>query len=133
MLDHVSIVVADFDRAKAFYTAALAPLGYALQMEFGKAAGFGRHGKPSFWIGAAGEGHPEFWSASHRAGAAPIHVAFVAESRADVDAFYRAAIEAGARDFGAPGPRPHYHPDYYGAFVLDADGNNVEAVCHKPA
>lgn len=132
MLDHISLVVSDYDRAKAFYTTVLAPLGYSPQMEFGKATGFGRDGKPSFWIGAAGEGHPDYWSGDHRAGAAPIHVAFVAESRAAVDAFYRAAVGAGAKDHGAPGPRPHYHPGYYGAFVIDADGNNIEAVCHKP-
>lgn len=132
MLDHISVTVADYESAKAFYSKVLAPLGYSLQMEFGQAAGFGTSGKPSFWIGGAGDGHPDYWNASHRAGAAPIHIAFVAGTRAAVDAFHRAALEAGARDHGAPGLRPHYHPTYYGAFVIDADGNNVEAVCHKP-
>lgn len=131
MIDHMSVIVGDYERAKAFYARALEPLGYSLQMEFGKAAGFGRAGKPSFWIGENGEGQPDFWNAGHHAGAAPIHVAFVAESRSAVDAFHRAAIAAGARDHGAPGLRPHYHPDYYGAFVIDPDGNNLEAVCHK--
>jgi predicted lactoylglutathione lyase len=83
--------------------------------------GFGKNGKPDFWIGGEGGlGHA-------------IHVAIVADSRAAVDAFYKAAIAAGARDNGAPGLRPHYHPNYYGAFVLDFDGHNIEAVCHKPA
>jgi len=84
------------------------------------AAGFGRDGKPDFWIG--GEGRLE----------KPLHVAIVADSRAAVDAFHREALAAGARDNGAPGLRPHYHANYYAAFVLDADGHNIEAVCHKP-
>jgi catechol 2,3-dioxygenase-like lactoylglutathione lyase family enzyme len=127
-LDHISLSVSDFAAARAFYAAALAPLGISVQMEVGKAetggayegAGFGAAGKPFFWIGSGGRTAP------------PTHIAFAADSRAEVDAFYQAAIAAGAKDNGAPGIRAHYHPSYYGAFVLDADGNNIEAVCHKP-
>jgi catechol 2,3-dioxygenase-like lactoylglutathione lyase family enzyme len=127
ILDHVGIGVGDYARAKAFYTAALAPLGIALVMEVEQeqlpghsACGFGRAGKPEFWIGSEGKTTP------------PAHVAFVAESRAAVRAFYEAALRAGGRDNGPPGLRPQYHPSYYGAFVLDLDGHNVEAVCHAP-
>ena len=109
------------------YVFALSPLGVSVQMEFSKeatgdvdAAGFGSAGKPFFWLAGAGKTMPA------------IHIAFVAGSHAEVDAFYKAAIAAGGRDNGAPGVREHYHPTYYGAFVLDADGNNVEAVCHRP-
>jgi catechol 2,3-dioxygenase-like lactoylglutathione lyase family enzyme len=120
MIDHVGLQVSDFGSSKRFYTAALAPLGYTVQMEFGDdAAGFGIE-RPDFWIGTS----------ARPSGAT--HVCFAASSRAQVDAFYKAAIAAGARDNGAPGLRPDYHPNYYGAFVLDADGNNVEAVCHQP-
>jgi catechol 2,3-dioxygenase-like lactoylglutathione lyase family enzyme len=127
MIDHVGFSVSDYARAKAFYERALAPLGYRLVMETtaqqtGKpAAGFGAGGKPDFWIG--GEGKLD----------KPLHIAIVAEDRATVDAFYRAALAAGGRDNGSPGVRPHYHPNYYGAFVLDPDGHNIEAVCHSPA
>jgi catechol 2,3-dioxygenase-like lactoylglutathione lyase family enzyme len=121
MIDHTGVGVADFARSKAFYAAALAPLGYAMLMEFGDAAGFGVPPKPDFWIGTAS------------AAISPVHVAFRADSRAQVDAFHRAALAAGGRDNGAPGLRTHYHPTYYGAFVLDPDGHNVEAVCHLPA
>ena len=127
MLDHIGVAVADMERSKAFYAAALKPLGLGLVMEVTAAqtgsdahTGFGEGGKPFFWIGT---------------GARPkggTHFAFAARDRAEVDAFHQAAIEAGGRDNGAPGLRPHYHPDYYGAFVLDPDGNNVEAVCHRP-
>jgi catechol 2,3-dioxygenase-like lactoylglutathione lyase family enzyme len=126
MIDHVGFPVSDYERSKAFYGKALAPLGYVLVMEVRQdehdspAAGFGASGKPDFWIG--GEG------GLNRA----MHVAIAAGDRAAVDAFYHAALAAGAKDNGAPGLRPHYHPDYYGAFVLDPDGHNVEAVCHKP-
>lgn len=127
ILDHIGIPVSDFARAKAFYSQALAPLGISVVMEVtaemtgnGAAAGFGRGRKPDFWIGE-----------DERVGRT--HVAFAAQSRAEVDAFYAAAIAAGGRDNGPPGLRPHYHPDYYGAFVLDPDGHNVEAVCHRPA
>lgn len=128
MIDHLGLGVADYDKAKAFYTAALAPLGAMLVMEVtgdeaesgAPAAGFGRDGKPDFWIGGEGKTTP------------PAHIAFTANTRAEVDAFYRAALDAGARDNGAPGIRAHYHPNYYGAFVFDADGHNIEAVCHAP-
>src|SRR5262245_45581278 len=126
-VDHTSLSVADFARAKAFYVAALKPLGITVLMEFPKAvtgnvdvAGLGSNGKPFFWLAAAGKTTPR------------IHIAFVADTRAEVDAFYKAAIAAGGTDNGPPGIRAMYHPTYYGAFVLDADGHNVEAVCHKP-
>lgn len=124
MIDHTGVNVSDYARSKPFYEAALAPIGYgclmAFQVEGGPpVAGFGEVAshKPDFWIVQA--------PANDR-----IHVAFRAASRALVDAFYAAAIAAGGRDNGAPGLRPHYHPNYYGAFVLDPDGHNIEAVCH---
>jgi|SRR5688572_4134620 len=129
MIDHVGFKVSDYATSKAFYERVLAPLGYGLVMEVTPTmtgtdshhGGFGASGKPDFWIGtnqgATGEG---------------LHVALVARSRADVDAFHAAAMAAGARDNGAPGLRPIYHPHYYGAFVLDPDGHNIEAVCHAP-
>ena len=120
MIDHVGVQVSDASRSKAFYTAALAPLGYSLLMEWQEHAGFGVAPKPDFWIG---RGQPN----------TPVHVAFRAETRSQVDAFHRAAIAAGGRDNGPPGLRPHYHAHYYGAFVLDPDGHNIEAVCHAPA
>ena len=127
MIDHVGFAVSNYERAKEFYAKALAPLGYKLIMEVPAetnhsgfpAAGFGADGKPDFWIG--GEGRLEH----------PLHVAIVARDRAAVDAFHREALAAGARDNGAPGIRALYHPNYYAAFVLDADGHNIEAVCHK--
>lgn len=128
MIDHVGFPVSDYARSKAFYEKALAPLGYALIMEVpadvnpggAAACGFGRNGKPDFWIGAEG------------GLAKPVHVAIVAETRAEVDDFHKAALAAGGTNNGAPGIRAHYHPDYYGAFVRDPDGHNIEAVCHKP-
>jgi catechol 2,3-dioxygenase-like lactoylglutathione lyase family enzyme len=127
LIDHVGLSVSDMDRATSFYAAALAPLGIGLVMEFpagpetgGVAvAGFGRAGKGEFWIAADGKTAPR------------VHIAFLAADRASVDAFYQAAIAAGGTDNGAPGVRAVYHPDYYGAFVLDPDGNNIEAVCHR--
>ena len=128
MIDHLGLAVADMERAKAFYQNALKPLGIAIVMEVsaeqtgGEAhAGFGERDKAYFWIGTG---------AKPRGGA---HVAFAAGTRAEVDAFHKAALAAGGRDNGAPGLRPQYHPDYYGAFVLDPDGNNIEAVCHVAA
>ena len=122
-LDHVGFAVADYERSKAFYERALAPLGMTLLTEFsGAAAGFGKvhGGRPSFFIEAHGD---------------PVrgrlHIALRAENRAQVDAFHAAAIEAGGTDNGPPGVRAVYHPDYYGAYVLDPDGNNIEAVCHQ--
>jgi catechol 2,3-dioxygenase-like lactoylglutathione lyase family enzyme len=117
MIDHVTANVSDLDRSKDFYSKALAPLGYSMQMEFPEAAGFG-----------TGQGIPDFWIGTREERGAT-HVAFTAEDRSTVDAFYEAAMGAGAKDNGAPGLR-HYHENYYGAFVHDADGNNIEAVCH---
>ncbi len=126
MIDHVGISVADLAASKAFYAQALAPLGYTLIMEVTAeqtgghpAAGFGSE-SPDFWIGQDG-------APSQRT-----HVALRTKTRAEVDAFHAAALAAGGRDNGAPGLRPHYHPNYYGAFVLDPDGHNIEAVCHTP-
>jgi catechol 2,3-dioxygenase-like lactoylglutathione lyase family enzyme len=127
MIDHIGFSVSDYERAKAFYSKALAPLGYTLIVEVPAekteagfaAAGFGIE-KADFWI--AGEGKlPR-----------PLHVAIAAKTRASVDGFYRAALAAGGKDNGAPGVRAHYHPNYYGAFVLDPDGHNIEAVCRTP-
>ena len=120
MIDHVTANVDDLERAKQFYSQALAPLGYSLQAEFPGAAGF-----------RSGEGIPDFWIGSSEARGAT-HVAFTAPDRAAVDAFHVAAMAAGAEDNGAPGIREHYHPNYYAAFVHDADGNNIEAVTHRP-
>jgi catechol 2,3-dioxygenase-like lactoylglutathione lyase family enzyme len=120
MLDHLGLRVSDFAASKRFFESALAPLNYTVVMEFGgSVAGLGAEGKPDFWIS---EGEP----------VAQIHVAFVSPDRATVDAFYEAALAAGGRDNGAPGVRPDYHANYYGAFVYDLDGNNIEAVCHQP-
>ncbi len=126
MIDHIGFPVSDYERAKAFYARALAPLGYELIMEVRQetghdpAVGFGSDGKPDFWIGGEGGLNK------------PLHVAILASNRAGVDAFYKAALAAGGRDNGAPGIRAHYHPNYYAAFVLDPDGHNIEAVCHAP-
>jgi len=126
MIDHLGITVSDFDASKAFYDEAFAPLGASLLMmvpaEYtggAKVGGYGRD-RPVFWLREAADAGPGR------------HYAFTARSRAEVGAFHAAAIAAGGRDNGAPGLRPHYHPDYYGAFVFDPDGNNVEAVCHLP-
>jgi catechol 2,3-dioxygenase-like lactoylglutathione lyase family enzyme len=128
MLDHIGFAVSNFLNSKKFYSAALEPLGVGVVMEVtaeqtsGSAhAGFGENGKPYFWI-SDGEGTLR----------GRMHVAFAARTRAQVDAFYRAAIAAGGRDNGHPGLRPHYHAHYYGAFVFDPDGHNLEAVCHAP-
>jgi catechol 2,3-dioxygenase-like lactoylglutathione lyase family enzyme len=126
-LDHVSINVSDHARSKAFYEKALAPLGVAAVMDFGKACGFGREGKPDFWIG---EGVTSFQRADQLKVITPVHISFAARSRAEVDAFHRAAVAAGGTDNGGPGIRKDYHPNYYAAFVLDPDGHNVEAVVH---
>ena len=123
MLDHMGFEVSDYERSKAFYTDALKPLGLELLME--PAPGAGGFGlpvdqKPFFWI--SGRGHPAV---------SGVHVAFEAPSTEVVDAFYAAALAAGGQDNGAPGKREIYHPGYYGAYVLDPDGNNVEAVFHR--
>jgi catechol 2,3-dioxygenase-like lactoylglutathione lyase family enzyme len=128
ILDHITLVVSDYDRSKAFYEKALAPLGIQRIVEFGQACGFGKNGKAAFWIGT---GPASFQRAEHLKLITPTHVAFAAESRSEVEAFHAAALAAGGKDFGAPGVRAHYHPRYYGAFVLDPDGHDVEAVFHR--
>jgi catechol 2,3-dioxygenase-like lactoylglutathione lyase family enzyme len=121
MLDHVTIGITDVERSKQFYDRALRPLGIArLYAEGEWAAGYGVRPKAFFWIGL---------KATRQTSA---HVAFTAADRATVDRFHEEAIAAGGRDNGAPGIRPHYHANYYGAFVLDPDGHNIEAVCHAP-
>ncbi len=120
MIDHVTANVTDFERAKGFYEQALRPLGYSVQMEFPGAAGFGTGGGiPDFWIGSS-------------PGRGATHVAFTASDRPAVDGFFKAAMAAGGKDNGPPGLRPHYHETYYAAYVHDPDGNNLEAVCHRP-
>lgn len=129
MLDHIGLSVADYPKAKAFYDAVMPTIGASCVMavtaeETGgtyEGAGYGLNGKPSFWIGTGGRTKGS------------LHIAFVPESRAAVDAFYAAAIAAGGTDNGPPGIRAHYHPNYCGAFIFDLDGHNIEAVCHKPA
>jgi len=129
MIDHLSFSVGSFEKSKAFYLAALAPLGYAMVMEFPDPA---RPGGPPVKVAGMGAGQkPDLWFAEGPTGA-KLHIAIAAKDRAAVDAFHRAAIAAGGKDNGAPGLRPQYHPGYYGAFVLDPDGNNLEAVCHTP-
>ena len=128
MLDHIEINVTDFARSKAFYRTALAPLGYDIRKELSKAAGFGvseGHGK------SMDPRRTEFWIAQGKPQEPRVHVAFSASSRSVVDAFFQAALAAGGRDNGKPGLRPQYHADYYGAFILDPDGYNIEAVCHR--
>ena len=128
MLDHISLGTANLARARKFYDAALKPLGYKMVLPVpGYGYGYGAvKGDAKFWIGL-----PLAKRRKPRASAGT-HVAFVAENRKAVDAFYKAAIRAGAKDNGKPGLRPDYHPNYYGAFVLDPEGHAIEAVCHKP-
>jgi len=122
MLDHVTIGVSNLTRARKFYDRALKPLGIErLYAEGQTFSGYGADKKAVFWIGA------------RDAVITGAHVAFTAPDRATVDAFHAAALAAGGRDNGGPGPRPNYHRHYYGAFVLDPDGHNIEAVCHTPA
>jgi catechol 2,3-dioxygenase-like lactoylglutathione lyase family enzyme len=128
MLDHIGIRTARFSAANAFYDAVMKALGGAMVMQVppeytgGKhVLGFGREA-PVFWLTEI-DGAPE---------SLPVHIAFSARNRAEVDAFHAAALAAGGRDNGGPGLRPDYHPDYYAAFAFDPDGNNIEAVCHKP-
>jgi catechol 2,3-dioxygenase-like lactoylglutathione lyase family enzyme len=125
MIDHTGVSVTDPVRSRAFYLAALAPLGYRELRVIPTSVtggvvvvGYGVPPKPDFWLH---EGTPQ---------TPRVHVAFRAATHAEVDAFYAAAMANGGRDNGAPGPRPHYHERYYGAFVLDPDGHNIEAVCH---
>ena len=120
-LDHVGLDVSDYETSKAFYVSALAPLGMSLMME------------PVPQVGGFGDDFPLFWIGARKRGSdSGVHVAFAVEDRDTVDAFHAAALAAGGRDNGGPGVREIYHPSYYGAFVLDPDGNNVEAVCHAP-
>ena len=136
MLDHMTFRVTDIHRAKAFYGAALAPLGYSVAYE-------GQHGANILGFSYPDLAEPDgkkadvwFIDGPSPYGGPPAtagcHLAWRAESRAQVDAFYRAALAAGGKDNGAPGLRSHYHPHYYGAFVIDPEGNNIEAVCHRP-
>ena len=127
MLDHIGFAVADIERSKAFYTAALAPLGFGLVMEVTAAESGG-----TAHFGFGPPQRPQFWIKSGTPLDQPLHVAFAARDHAAVRAFYAAALAAGGRDNGPPGLRPEYHPNYYGAFVLDPDGHNIEAVCHAP-
>ena len=120
MIDHVVLNVRDVEKSKAFYAKTLAPLGYGVVAQFPDWVGFGREGKASFWVARREPYHTK------------VHVALACDKRSTVDAFYDAAISAGGKDNGKPGLRADYHADYYGAFVYDPDGNNIEAVCHKP-
>jgi catechol 2,3-dioxygenase-like lactoylglutathione lyase family enzyme len=120
MLDHLGIGVRDLAASRAFYEAALAPLGYGVVMELDDRVAFGPTARPIFWL-------------VDREPTSAIHISFQAADRARVDAFHAAALDAGGRDNGHPGLRPDYHAHYYGAFILDPDGNNAEAVCHTPA
>ena len=120
ILDHIGLAVRDFARSASFFRRALAPLGIQTVLEGEGWAMLGKDGRPEFWIGV------------HGIPPGPIHLAFAAENRDQVREFHRAALAAGGRDNGAPGVRAKYHPDYYGAFVFDPDGHNIEAVCHKP-
>lgn len=126
MIDHTGVSVSDFAAARAFYDAAFAALGGSCIAEIDRACTDGVE------VGGYGRERPVFWISQGAAQSPPVHVALGAEDRAQVDAFYHAALAAGGADNGAPGLRPHYHPAYYGAFVLDPDGNNIEAVCHAP-
>ncbi len=119
MIDHVIIGVDDLEACSAFYEQALAALGMGVVMAMPHGVGYGKDGKPAFWI-------------ADRELSGPVHVAFTSPDRATVDAFHEAALAAGGHDNGRPGLRPHYHPSYYAAFVYDPDGNNIEAVCHRP-
>ena len=128
MIDHTGIVVSDFEKSKTFYSEALKPIGYKLLLEFSASvtgqtnvAGFGEPPKADFWISEGTPNEPR------------VHVAFRVHKRSLVEAFHQAALGAGGKDHGAPGLRPQYHSNYYGAFVLDPDGHNIEVVCHEPA
>ena len=121
MFDHVGFGVSNLEHSRAFFLNALGSIGVSVVMEGPYGVGMGKNSKPSLWI-------HEATSVS-----SPMHIAFTAENRNEVDAFYKAALAAGGKDNGAPGLRPHYHADYYGAFVIGPDGHNVEVVCHNPA
>jgi catechol 2,3-dioxygenase-like lactoylglutathione lyase family enzyme len=128
VIDHVSLRVSDFKRSRAFYDAALAPIG---AMALWEVTAEDNGGVP--FVGYGRPPRPTFWPAPGEKASNPLHIAFVTSTRAEVDAFHAAAIAAGGQDNGPPGLRPQYAPTYYGAFVLDPDGVNVEAVCHAPA
>jgi len=119
IIDHIGFAVSNFENSKRFYTTILAPLDIEFVMEDQGWGGFGRDDKAEFWIGEDKTVHQ------------PMHIAFVAQNRDQVNQFYTAAIAAGAQDNGKPGVREIYHPNYYGAFVIDPDGHNIEAVCHQ--
>jgi catechol 2,3-dioxygenase-like lactoylglutathione lyase family enzyme len=118
MIDHLTLTVKSLAKSRAFYVKALAPLGYGITMKFDQMVGFGDKVKPYFFLKQGKK--PQ----------APMHLAFAAKRRADVDAFHAAALRAGAKNDGSPGLRAEYHPNYYGAFVIDPDGHPIEAVCH---
>jgi catechol 2,3-dioxygenase-like lactoylglutathione lyase family enzyme len=121
MIDHLGVQVADLEASKGFYTTLLAPLGIGVTLDYGVAVGFGTPEKPFFWLSPAERGETR-----------ELHVAFRVNDRATVDAFHEAATTAGIEVLHAPRVFPEYHPDYYGCFVRDLDGHNVEAVCHYP-
>lgn len=121
MFDHIGFGVTNLAQSKAFFLKALEPLGVTVAMEGPYGVGLGKNNKPMLWLSESAQ-QP-----------AHLHLAFVAENRKQVDAFYQAAMAAGGKDNGAPGLRPHYHANYYGAFVIGPDGHNIEAVCHAPA
>lgn len=127
MIDHIGIDVSDLEKSKAFYMHALAFIGVVIIVEVTAEQSGG-----DAFVGMGSEGRPYFWFGTSKSIPTSIHVAFTAPNRAAVDLFYTEAIKAGGKDNGAPGLRPHYHENYYGAFVLDPDGNNIEAVCHTP-
>jgi catechol 2,3-dioxygenase-like lactoylglutathione lyase family enzyme len=120
IFDHIALTASDYEKSRRFFVNALQPLGIELAMEFEGSAGFGKDGKPELWLSGGKDAQR------------PMHIAFVAATRAQVAAFYAAAIAAGGKDNGPPGVRANYHPNYFGAFVIGPDGHNVEAVCHKP-
>ncbi|HSP18941.1 MAG TPA: VOC family protein [Myxococcaceae bacterium] len=127
MIDHTGLKVSDPVASRRFYEGALGPLGYRVLMEMPPSAAGGR-----VVLGLGVPPKPDFWVAEGTPETPRIHIAFHAHSRAVVDAFHRAALDVGGRDNGPPGVRAHYHASYYGAFVLDPDGHNIEAVCHTP-
>ena len=126
MIDHTGLKVSDPKKSRTFYDKALAPLGYKMMVEIPK-----EYTEGAVVLGY-GVDRPDFWVAQGTPNKPVIHIAFRADNRKQVDEFYKAAMAAGGKDSGAPGPRPHYHKDYYGAFVLDPDGHNIEAVCRVP-
>lgn len=126
MIDHITFGVSDYARSAAFYDAALAPLGLTRLFVVP------REHTGGVDVAGYGDARPFFWIAGQDATQGKLHIALAAKDRATVDAFYKAAVAAGGKDNGGPGVRPHYHPGYYGAFVLDPDGHNIEAVCHAP-